>query len=83
MWTYLFEGLQQIASRNRQGDVYVVHDEQRLLLALEWETGKVVRYKQQHVHISLLQEKEEKAKFRINGTNSQCNDHLLFIYHIK
>lgn len=60
--TYLFKGLQQIASRNRQGDVYVVHDEERLLLALEGETGEVVCYKQQHVHISLLQKKMMKEQ---------------------
>ncbi len=55
MPSYLFEGLQQVAARNRQGDVYVVHDEERLFLALVWETGEVVCYKQQHVYFRLLQ----------------------------
>lgn len=41
--SYLSESLQQVAARNRQCDVYVVHDEERLLLALVWETGEVVR----------------------------------------
>ena len=52
---YLFEGLEQVAARHRQGDVYVVHDEERLLLALVWEIGEVVCYKQQHVHFGFLQ----------------------------
>lgn len=51
----LFEGLQQVAAGHRQGDVYVVHNEERLLLALVWETGEVVCYKQQHVHFRPLQ----------------------------
>lgn len=58
--SYLFEGLQQVAARNRQGDVYVVHNEERLFLALVWETGKVVRYKQQHVYFRLLQKERQK-----------------------
>lgn len=55
MSLYLFEGLQQVAARDRQSDVYVVHDEERLLLALVWETSKVVCDKQQHVYFCLLQ----------------------------
>lgn len=55
MLSYLFEGLQQVAARHGQSDVYVVHDEKRLLLALVWEIGQVVCYKQQHVYIRLLQ----------------------------
>lgn len=53
--TYFFKGLQQVAARNRQCDVYVVHDEERLLLALVWETSQVVGDKQQHVYFRLLQ----------------------------
>lgn len=58
---YLFEGLQQVAARDRKGDVYVVHDEEGLFLTLVRETGKVVCYKQQHVYFRLLQKvkKEE------------------------
>lgn len=59
---YLFEGLQQVAARNRQSDVYVVHDEERLLLALVWETGKVVCYKQQHVYFRLLQKERKRGR---------------------
>lgn len=66
---YLFEGLQQVAARNRQGDVYVVHDEERLLLALVWETGEVVCYKQQHVYFRLLQKERKERK---NMIESQC-----------
>lgn len=53
--TYLLEGLQQVAAGHRQGDVYVVHDEQGLLLALVGETGQVVCYVQEHVYLHLLQ----------------------------
>lgn len=60
--SYLFEGLQQVAARNRQGDVYVVHDEERLLLALVGETGEVVCDKQQHVHFRLLQNERKQRK---------------------
>lgn len=56
--SYLSEGLQQVAARNRQSDVYMVHNEERLLLALVWKTGKVVCYKQQHVHLRFLKEKK-------------------------
>lgn len=59
---YLFEGLQQVAARDRQGDVYVVHNEERLLLALVWEAGEVVRYKQQHVYFRLLQKERTKGE---------------------
>lgn len=37
----------------------MVHDEQRLLLALIRETGQVVRYEQQHVHLSFLKDMKE------------------------
>lgn len=67
--SYLFEGLQQVAPRNRQGDVYVVHDEERLLLALVWETGEVVCYKQQHVYFRLLQKQRKEEKRTMEG---QC-----------
>lgn len=81
MLFYLFEGLQQVAARNRQGDVYVVHDEERLLLALVWETSEVVCYKQQHVHFRLLQrerkEGEEHERESVPGPNSHCSFRLL------
>lgn len=57
---HLFKGLQQVAARDGQGDVYMVHDEERLLLALVWKTSKVVCDKQEHVYIRLLQ-KEKKC----------------------
>lgn len=60
--SYLFEGLQQVAARNRQGDVYVVHDEERLLLALVRETCEVVCDKQQHVDLRLLQKEKKHRK---------------------
>lgn len=67
MLSYLFEGLQQVAARNRQGDVYVVHDEERLLLALVGETGQVICYKQQHVYFRLLQEERKEGKSMIES----------------
>lgn len=59
--------MQQIAARHRQTDVYVVHDEERLLLALVWETGQVVRNEQQHVYFCLLQKekKDRRARFTV------------------
>lgn len=69
--------MQQVAARNRQGDVYVVHDEERLLLALVWETGEVVCYKQQHVYFCLLQkEKRGRACSRV----SAWYKHTVFTY---
>lgn len=47
-WTkssHLFKRLQQVAPRDRQSDVHVVHDEKRLILRLVWEAGQVVRHK--------------------------------------
>lgn len=58
---HLFKGLQQVAARDGQGDVYMVHDEERLLLALVWKTSKVVCDKQEHVYVRLLQ-KEKKCR---------------------
>lgn len=55
--SYLSKGLQEVAARNRKGDVYVVHNEERLLLALVWKTGEVVCYKQQHVYLRFLKER--------------------------
>lgn len=34
----------------------MMHNEERLLLALVWKTGKVVCYKQQHVYFRFLKE---------------------------
>lgn len=66
---YLFKRLQQVAARDRQGDVNVVHDEEGLLLALVWETSKVVCDKQQHVDFRLLQrERKDKTQQRISSS---------------
>lgn len=59
--SYLSESLQQVAARNRQSDVYVVHDEERLLLTLVWKTRQVVCYEQEHVHLRLLQGERKKV----------------------
>ena len=68
--SYLFEGLQKVASRHGQSDVYVVHDEEGLLLALVGETGQVVGDEQKHVDVHLLQvggemeeRRDQNAKF--------------------
>lgn len=62
--SHLFKGLQQVTARDGQGDVYVVHDEERLLLALVWKTSKVVCDKQQHVDVRLLQKQRKKKNGR-------------------
>lgn len=54
--SHLLERLEQIATRDRQSNVYMVHDEKRFLLGLVWETGQVVCYEQQPVHLCFLQE---------------------------
>lgn len=59
--THLFKSLQQVAARHRQSDVYVVHYEERLFLALVWEAGKVVCDKQQHVDLRFLQQEQMKG----------------------
>lgn len=72
--SYLFKGLQQVAARHRQGDVYVVHYEERLFLALVWETGKVVCYKQQHVYLRFLQKGQKKGNIKLVLLQSFLND---------
>lgn len=52
--THLFKSLQQVAARHREGDVYVVHYEEWLFLALVWETCEVVCDEQQHVDLRFL-----------------------------
>lgn len=44
--SHLLERLEQVASRDRQSNVYMVHDEKRLLLGLVGEAGQVVCYEQ-------------------------------------
>lgn len=53
---HLLKRLKQIATRHRQCNIYMVHDEKRLVLGLIGETGQAVCYKQQHVHLCFLQE---------------------------
>lgn len=62
---HLFKSLQQVAARHGEGDVYVVHYEERLLLALVWETSKVVCDKQQHVDLRFLLKEQIKANHAI------------------
>lgn len=59
---YLIERLEQVATRHRQSNVDVVHDEKRLILGLVREAGQVVCYKQQHVHLCFLLVKKAKTK---------------------
>ena len=54
--SHLLEGLQQVATRDGECDVHVVHDEQRLLLALVGEIRQVVRDEQQQINLRLLQQ---------------------------
>lgn len=58
-FAHLLERLEQVAASDRQHNIYMVHDEERLLLSLVREAGQVVRHKQQHVHFCFLQEEEE------------------------
>lgn len=76
---YLFKCLQQVAAWNRECDVYVVHDEERLLLALEWETSQVVRDKQQHIYFCLLQNRAKTKK----ETELVANTDLLHWQHFN
>lgn len=52
---HLLERLEQVATRDRQSNIYMVHDEKRLVLGLVGEAGQAVCYKQQHVHFYFLQ----------------------------
>lgn len=49
----------------------MVHDEERLLLALVWETGKVVSDEQQHVYFRLLQKERKEGGEEV--VQSQCH----------
>lgn len=62
---HLFKSLQQVAARHGEGDVYVVHYEERLLLALVWETSEVVCDKQQHVDFRFLQKEQIKGQMPV------------------
>ena len=64
--SHLLEGLQQVATGDGQRDVHVVHDEQRLLLALVGEIRQVVGDEQQQIHLRLLQ---EERHYNIRSTN--------------
>lgn len=58
--THLLKRLEQVATRDGQCDIYVVHDEKRLVLGLIGETGQAVCYKHQHVHLCFLQQTMSK-----------------------
>lgn len=58
--THLLKRLKQVTTRDRQRNIYMVHDEKRLVLGLIGETGQAVCYKQQHVHLCFLQDTTSK-----------------------
>lgn len=71
--SYLFERLKQVATRDRQSDVYMVHDEKWLLLGLVRKARQVVCYEEQHVYLCFLQD----AKETYNHINSSETTFIL------
>ncbi len=68
---YLFKCLQQVAAGHRQCDVYMMHDEQRLLLRLIGEVGQIISDEQQHVHLNLLLRHRETNRWKRSVSTSQ------------
>ena len=52
--SHLLKRLEQVAARDRQSDIYMVHNEKRLILGLVGEARQAVCYKQQHGHLRFL-----------------------------
>lgn len=68
---YLFKCLQQVAAWHRECDVYMMHDEQRLLLRLIGEVGQIISDEQQHVHLNLLLGHRETERWKRSVSTSQ------------